>query len=336
MQGLPNTVRQLEAGLGGEIGGATQDLTNAVAAIGSTFRTQQEAMMGAVSGFNARVADIPDIVAAASKNSAAVVGKAVEESLSRISEIAARAGQSSAEQLSGEVAKIAGSLAASAEALKLASDASSNNIRNAGSALGEGIRDSIRSAQEASLKSSEELSGRVSSLSEVVNALCDRLSQSALLLEAQHSRLSGAGEVVSSASARLSDAATHVERAAAPIPAALGAMQIAAEKVAAASGQLQATSEAEQRMAELLNGTVGAAKSAFDEQAGRFTVLQDKVRETVGELVSGVTRLADEISKCIEAYDSAIAKSIGGLENAILEVADVVEKPKAPSPKAAE
>jgi hypothetical protein len=336
LQGLPNTVRQLEAGLGGEIGGATKDLTQAVAAIGNTFRTQQEAMMGAVTGFNARVAEIPDMVATASQNSAAVVGKAVEDSLSRISEITAKAGQASAEQLSSEVAKIAASLSASAEALKLASDASSSNIRNAGAALDDGVRNSIKSVQEASLKSSEELSGRVSSLSEVVNVLCDRLSQSAVLLEAQQTRLNRAGEVVSSASNSLSNAAANVERAAAPLPSALGAVQSAAEMVATASGQLRDTSAAERQAADMLNASVGAARTAFDEQANRFRDLQDRVRETVGELVNGVTRLASEISTCIEAYDSAIAKSIGGLENAILEVADVVEKPKAPRPEAAE
>ena len=109
----------------------------------------------------------------------------------------------------------------------------------------------------------------------------------------------------------------------------MGALQGAAEQVAAASSRLRETSAAEQRAADMLNGSVGAARTAFDEQAVRFRELQNGVRETVGELVNGVTRLAAEISTCIEAYNSAIAKSIGGLENAILDVADVVElRPK--------
>ena len=113
------------------------------------------------------------------------------------------------------------------------------------------------------------------------------------------------------------------------MPSALGALQIAAEQVASASGQLRTTSDAERQAAEMLNASVGAARTAFDEQAGRFRQLQDNVRETANELVRGVTRLASEISTCIEAYDAAITKSIGGLENAILEVADVVElRPK--------
>jgi hypothetical protein len=326
LQGLPNTVSQLEAGLGEQIEGATKGLTETMAAIGNSFRNHQEAMMGAVSGFNARVGDIPEIVATASRNSASVVGKAVEDSLSRISEITSKAGQASAEQLSGEVAKIAASLAASAEALKLAGDASSNNLRQAGTSLDEGLRNSIKSVQEASFKSGEELTARVSSLSEIVKDLCDRLSQSTLLLEAQQSRLNRAGEVVSSASTTLSNAAASVERAAAPLPSALGAIQGAAEMVAVASGQLKETSSVERQAAEALNVSVGAARVAFDEQAGRFRDLQDKVKETAAELVNGVTRLAAEISTCIEAYDSAIAKSIGGLENAILDVADVVEQ----------
>jgi methyl-accepting chemotaxis protein len=113
------------------------------------------------------------------------------------------------------------------------------------------------------------------------------------------------------------------------LPSALGALQIAAEQVASASGQLRATSDAERRAAEMLNASVGSAKTAFDEQAGRFRQLQENVRETANQLVKGVTDLSNEISKCIDAYDSAIAKSIGGLENAILDVADVVElRPK--------
>ncbi len=167
------------------------------------------------------------------------------------------------------------------------------------------------------------------SLSAVVKELCDRLSQSVLLLAAQQDRLNHAGGVVASASTILTDAAVNVEKASAPLPSALVALQNAAERVAAASGQLRDTSATERQAAELLNTSVGAARAAFDEQAGRFRGLQDSVRETVGELINGVTRLASEISTCIEAYDSAIAKSIGGLENAILDVADVVElKPR--------
>ena len=325
LEGLPDTVRQLEAGLGGQIGGATKELTDTMAALGTTFRTQQEAMMSAVTGFNDRVADIPKIVAAASQNSVSVVGKAVEDSLGKISDISTKAGQATAEQLSGEVAKIAASLAASAEALKVASNASSTNIRQAGNALDEGVRNSIKSVQEASLKSSAEFAGQVSSLSEIVKELCDRLSQSTVVLEAQQARLNRAGDLVSTASTNLSNAAASVERAAAPLPSALGAVQTAADQVAAASGQLRETSAAEKQVAEMLNASVGAARTAFDEQASRFGELQERVRETVGDLVKGVTRLANEISRCIETYDSAIAKSIGGLENAILDVADVVE-----------
>jgi ABC-type transporter Mla subunit MlaD len=325
LEGLPNTVRQLEAGLGGQIGGATKELTDTMAALGTIFRTQQEAMINAVTGFNDRVADIPKIFAAASQNSVSVVSKAVEDSLGKISGITARAGQATAEQLSGEVAKIAASLAASAEALKVASDASSTNIRQAGHALDEGVYNSIKSVQEASLKSSAEFTGQVSSLSEIVKELCDRLSQSTVVLEAQQARLNRAGDLVSTASTHLSNAALSVERAAAPLPSALGAMQTAADRVAAASGQLQETSASEKQAAEMLNDSVGAARTAFDEQASRFGELQERVRETVGDLVKGVSRLANEISTCIETYDSAIAKSIGGLENAILDIADVVE-----------
>lgn len=282
-------------------------------------------MMGSVTLFNDQVADIPNIVSMAAQSSAALVGDAVEKSLQKLSEMTTRAGQATADQLSGEVAKIAASLAASAENLKAASADSSTNIRQAGSALNESIRNSIKAVQEASLKSSQDLSDTITSLSTVVEGLCSRLSQSTAVLELQHGRLANAGEVVSSASTNFSGAAANVERSVAPLPAALAAIRAAMEQVVAASNQLRETSLAEQQAASMLNGTVGSAKAAFDEQAEKFGDLHDNVRGTMADLVNGVTRLAGEISTCIETYDSAIAKSIGGLENAILDVADVVE-----------
>jgi hypothetical protein len=54
--------------------------------------------------------------------------------------------------------------------------------------------------------------------------------------------------------------------------------------------------------------------------------LEKAVKQTLNELNNGVLRLGKEISECIETYDSEIAKSIGSLETAILDVADIVDQ----------
>jgi hypothetical protein len=162
-----------------------------------------------------------------------------------------------------------------------------------------------------------------------VNVLSSRLDQTTKLLELQQANLAQAGVVVSNASTSLSNSAGNVERAVSPLARAATAIGTAMDQVAEASKQLRDTSASEQKIAEMLNGTVERAGDAFAEQARQFGVLQTRVRETADELVRGVSQLADEISEFMRTYDSAIANSIGGLENAILNVADIVEsRPK--------
>jgi len=329
LQGLPEAVRQTETSLGSEIGAATKLLTETMGLLGANFATQQTTMMGAVTDFNARVADIPNVVADASRASAAAVGASVETSLGRISEITAKAGEASAKQLSDEVAKIAASLAASANSLRSASAGSSQNISQAGALLGAGIRDSIKAVEETSLKSSRELAQTITALSSIVNGLSSRLEQTTQLLEIQQTSLTQAGATVSNASTSLSNSAGNVERAVSPLDQAVTTMRTAMEQVSAASTQLRETSASEQKIAQMLNGTVEKAGDAFAQQASQFGVLQTRVRETTEHLVAGVSRLADEISMFMTKYDKAITDSIGSLENALLNVTDLLE----PAPK---
>lgn len=158
-----------------------------------------------------------------------------------------------------------------------------------------------------------------------MNGLSVRLDQTTKLLDVQQSKLTQAGAVVATASTSLSNAAGNVEKASSPLAGAVNAIRTAMTQVAEASKQLRDTSASEQQVANLLNGTVSSAGRAFAEHAQKFDALQIGVRETMVGLVNGVSQLAGEITKCIEVYDLEIAKSIGGLENAILDIADVVE-----------
>jgi methyl-accepting chemotaxis protein len=114
-----------------------------------------------------------------------------------------------------------------------------------------------------------------------------------------------------------------------PLDQAVTTMRTAMEQVSAASTQLRETSASEQKIAQMLNGTVEKAGDAFAQQASQFGVLQTRVRETTEHLVAGVSRLADEISMFMTKYDKAITDSIGSLENALLNVTDLLE----PAPK---
>ena len=218
LQGLPDTVSRVEGRLGGEIGGATRELTDTMTALAGTFRSQQEIDDGCGHRIQFSGRRHPEHRGHGLTEFRRRCRQGGRGLAGRISEIGAKASEASAEHLSGEVAKIAASLAASAEAVRTASDVASTNIRQAGAALDEGVRNSVETVHEASHKSSEELTGNVSSLSGVVKELCDRLSQSAVILEAQQGRLNRSGEIVATASTSLSNAAGSVERAAAPLP----------------------------------------------------------------------------------------------------------------------
>jgi hypothetical protein len=59
--------------------------------------------------------------------------------------------------------------------------------------------------------------------------------------------------------------------------------------------------------------------------AEKFGAVERSVSQMLGELVSGVQNLGKEISECIESYDNEIAKSIGCLEAALIDVGDIID-----------
>ena len=93
--------------------------------------------------------------------------------------------------------------------------------------------------------------------------------------------------------------------------------------------QLDKTTESTQKATIGLDQTIVKVHEIAASQAEEFSNLQTAVRETINDLIQGVGRLATEISKCLDTYDNEIAKSIGSLETAILDVADIVDERKA-------
>jgi len=325
LESLPEKVKQTETGLGGEIGRVTEKLNETAMRLSATFEEGQRSMITTISGFNERIATIPEIVEKASREAAGTVGRSVQSSLENLSTITAKAGQSSAEQFGTEVAKIATSLAASAESLRAAGDHSAEGLKSARDDLAMGVRDGIKLIADTTQDASAKLSETVAALASVVDGLSSRLDQTTRLLETQQGHLSRAGEIVVGASTSLASAAGNVETATTPLSGAVRTINLALEQVNGASTQVRDATAAGMRMAELLNLSVEKAQSAFSDQATRFSDLHANVNNTMNELVQGVVRLGNQISDCINTYDAEIAKSIGSLESAILDVADIVD-----------
>ncbi len=188
-----------------------------------------------------------------------------------------------------------------------------------------GVRDGIRVIADTAADASAKLFETVGALAAVVNGLSLRLGQTTELLEAQQGHLARAGELVSGASSTLSKAAGNVETATLPLSGVVRNMNTALEQVGRATEQVGAVTTSGLRMAEVLTAAADKAQILVTEQADRFTDLHAGVHGTMGELMRGVTELGKSISECVEMYDSEIAKSIGSLEAAMLDVGDIVD-----------
>jgi ABC-type transporter Mla subunit MlaD len=210
--------------------------------------------------------------------------------------------------------------------LREAGDHSAAGLKAARDELETGVRDGIKTIADTTETASAQLSETVSSLAEVVNGLTACLSRTAIQIEAQQGRLATAGEVVGAASTKLATAAGNVETATTPLSGSIRNINVALDQLSKATEQLNRSSASGEKVAEMLNGSLEKAKSVSETQARQFTDLERAVKQTLNELNDGVLRLGKQISDCIETYDAEIAKSIGSLETAMLDVADIVDQ----------
>jgi hypothetical protein len=326
LESLPEKVRATEAGFGGEIDRTTRQLAETTMSLtGSLDRTQ--AMMAAtVAAFSDKISSIPSVIESASRESATAIGSAIEKTLADSSRTAAEASRVGADQLAIRVGEIAGALTESSNRLREAGDHSAAGLKAARDELKMGVKDGIKTIADTAENASVQLSKTVSGLADVVNGLTACLSRTATQIEAQQGRLATAGEVVGAASTKLATAAGNVETATTPLSGSIRNINVALDQLSKATEQLHRSSASGQKVAELLNGSLEKAKSVSETQARQFTDLEKAVKQTLNELNNGVLRLGKEISECIETYDSEIAKSIGSLETAILDVADIVDQ----------
>jgi hypothetical protein len=83
--------------------------------------------------------------------------------------------------------------------------------------------------------------------------------------------------------------------------------------------------ESGQQVVENFQRTATEAHKTLGSQAESFRSVEREVGHTLGELVRGVQNLGLEISQAIETYDNEIAKSIGSLEAAMIDIGDIVD-----------
>jgi hypothetical protein len=63
----------------------------------------------------------------------------------------------------------------------------------------------------------------------------------------------------------------------------------------------------------------------FTDQAEKFSTLNRNVKETLSDLIREIAELGVGVSRVMETYDQEIAKSIGSLESAVFDLADILE-----------
>lgn len=329
LDGLPEKVRSAESGMGSEIGKASKEFSDATLRVVSSIETAHNNFNNSLQSFGEKVANIPGVIELASEESAKSIREALSKAILESSNNIDKAAEQTAEQFSRKVNSIAGTLEISADKLKEASQESADYLKSANQDLEIGLRNGIKSINDAAHSSSSQLALSIAGLSSIVENLSATLGKTATQIDDHQTRLASAGNIFSGASEKLVLAATSVENTTKPLSAIVKDIQSSLEILSNTVKQLDKTTEATQKATTGLDQTIVKVHEIAASQAEEFSNLQTAVRETINDLIQGVGRLAAEISKCLDTYDNEIAKSIGSLETAILDVADIVDERKA-------
>lgn len=330
LDGLPEKVKATESSMGTEIGKAAKEFSETTARLTSSIEATQVNLNSQLNAFSEKIAAIPTILEDASRETVNSINGAITGAITESTYNINNVTRLGANEFSNKVTAIAGSLDRSAEQLKEASLESANHLKNAHAQIEQGVLSGIKSINESAEASSLQFVRSTNNLNEIVEKLGLTLGKTVKLFDDTQDRLSKAGMTVTAASEKLTSAATSLETSASPLSAIIRQLQSSLDALSKAITQLEKTSESTQKATAGLDQTIVKVHDVAAAQAAEFSQLQSSVRETVNELIRGVGQLGAEISKCIDTYDNEIAKSIGSLETAILDVADIVDERKSP------
>ncbi|MGO9390679.1 hypothetical protein [Rhodoblastus sp.] len=322
---LPEKIKATESGFGGEIGRSASQLTDAASRMSAAFERGQAALAQTMAGFQAKIEAIPSSIAAASEKSSQEIGAKVRQALDDATSLANEASRSGADIMASRVGEITRALATAAIKLQAASEASGEQLQASHQNLASGVAGGAKIIAETAENSATKLSQTVDSFAAAVLCLSSKLGEVMDGLDAQNARLEKAGVVVSGASNTLAMAAGSVAKAATPLTTASNSFQGAMEIFSGAADQIVKISESGQSVADRIEGAAAAAHQSLGSHVESFRDVERSVTQTLTGLVRGVQDLGQEISACIATYDNEIAKSIGSLEAALLDVGDIVD-----------
>lgn len=322
---LPEKIRGAESGFGGEIGKSAAQLTEAATRMSAAFERGQSTLAATLSGFEAKIAAIPTSLASATENSSQEIGAKIRQALDDVTSIASEASRSSAEIMTSRVGEIARELSAAAAQLQAAGAAAGGRLQASHESLASGAAEGARIISDTADKSAAKLSRTVETFASAVFSLSTKLGEVLQGLDAHNDRLETAGAIVSGASNKLAQAAGSMAQATTPLATASFSFQGAMEKFSGAAEKMRVISESGENVADRFERTATAAHQALGSHAESFHKVERSVAHTLGELVRGVQSLGHEISACIETYDNEIARSIGSLETALIDIGDIVD-----------
>jgi ABC-type transporter Mla subunit MlaD len=322
---LPEKIRATESGFGGEIGRTAGQLTDAALRMSASFERGQSALAETLASFETKIAAIPSSLASATEKTSQEIGDKVRKALDDAASVASQASRSSADIMASRVGEIAHSLSAAALKLQAASEASGAHMQASGGHMAQGVAEGVKIIADTAENSAARLSHTVETFAAAVLGLSSKLGEVVGGLDAQNLRLEKAGAVVSGASNSLAQAAGSVANATTPLTKATVSFQGAMETFACAAEQIRAISDSGRGVAESFERTAQAADRALGAHADNFRDVERSVAQTLSELVRGVQSLGFEITQCIETYDNEIAKSIGSLEAALIDLGDIVD-----------
>ena len=322
---LPDKLKASETGFGAEIGRSAAALSEAAARMSAGFEQGQSSLAATLASFEAKILAMPGALAEASEQSSREIGAKVQTALDSVAAVATRASSGGADLFAARVDEISRSLSAAADRLLQASDASGAKMRESQDALASGAAQGAQLLSVAAQGSAEVLNRTVERFADSARGLSLKLAEVALGMDAQNARLEKAGSIVSGASTSLAEAAGAVAGAAPPLASASVALQQAMTHFSGAADQIRSVSDSGRELVERFGVSATQASQSLGAQAETFRQVERAVARTLDELTGGVRSLGREISACIETYDNEIARSIGSLEAALVDMGDIID-----------
>lgn len=295
----------------------------------ANFSAHQAAMAAAIASFEQKIAQAPAALGAAAEQTSRDLGAKIQGeflgALDSVAAVAHKASASGADLFAARIDEISRALGSAADRLLQASDASGASLAENRRMLEAGAEQGAQIFAAAAQNSSEVMTHVVERFADSARGLSLKLAETALGLDAQNSRLEQAGSTLGAASTALAEAAGAVASSTPPLAAAGVSLERALGAFAETGERVSEVALITRDAAENFGKTAGAASETLKSQGENFGQLERMMTATLDQLNGGVRALAQEIAQALEAYDNEIARSIGSLEAALIDMGDILD-----------